>query len=168
MNTKLLKDELERIRSRGEVKALGRRIEREEDVRAAALELARMKGIEDAEELGGKRLVRTLLARSEAAQVRRNPIRRDEEFICIHCGEPVQRGGAQVRDHCPHCLHGRHVDNVPGDRAADCGGKLVPVDFSLEGRAGVVIVYQCQSCDHRFRVRAHPDDSLPKGLRVDQ
>ncbi|MEC8191326.1 MAG: RNHCP domain-containing protein [Myxococcota bacterium] len=100
--------------------------------------------------------------------MRKNPIHRDEEFTCIHCRRTATRGGAQVRDHCPHCLHGRHVDNVPGDRASTCGGLLKPIDFQVEGRAGVVISYRCESCGHRFRVRAHPDDVLPKGLRLDE
>ena len=64
------------------------------------------------------------------------------------------------------CLHGRHVDVVPGDRSAGCQGVLVPVDFAIEGRAGVVIHYRCTQCAHSFRVRAHPDDDLPRGLRL--
>jgi len=167
VDTKLLKEALIEIRSRGQVKALGRKIDGDESLRNAALEIARMRRIEDAEALDGKRLVRALLDRSAGAQVRTNPIHRDEEFSCMHCGVAVPRGGAQVRDHCPVCLHGKHVDRVPGDRAAHCNGLLVPVKFSIEGRAGVVIEYSCDACSHSFRVRAHPDDNLPKGLRLD-
>ena len=167
VDTKLLKEALEGIRSRGQVKALGREIDRNDDLRSVASALAKARGVAHVDELDGKRLVRALLDRSEAAQVRRNPIHRDEEFICIHCSKRAERGGAQVRDHCPHCLHGRHVDDVPGDRSASCGGVMVPVEFSVEGRAGVIISYRCQACGYRFRVRAHDDDVLPKGLRLD-
>lgn len=162
----MLTEQLATIRSRGEVKALGRVLDSDPAAREAAHTLARRRGVGAPEDLDGKRLVKALLSRADDAQVRTNPIRRDEPFDCMHCGEAVQPGGAQVRDHCPHCLHGCHVDRVPGDRAAECGGLLVPVDFKLEGRAGVVISYTCARCRHNFRVRAHPDDTLPRGLRL--
>lgn len=35
--------------------------------------------------------------------------------------------GTQNRNHCPLCLHSKHVDAVrPGDRKADCGSVMVP------------------------------------------
>ena len=166
MNEKLLKEALASARSRGQVKALGRRFDTDPEARSVAVRLAQSRGIEDAGGLDGKRLARALLDRAASAQVRTNPIHRDEEFECMHCSVAVKRGGAQVRDHCPHCLHGKHVDNVPGDRAAGCEGLLVPSEFNLEGRSGVVIAYVCQRCGHRYRVRAHPEDKLPKGLQV--
>ena len=162
----MLTEQLANVRSRGEVKALGRVLDRNPDAREAAERLAALRGIGAVGEMDGKRLVKALLDRESSAQVRTNPIHRDEAFSCVHCGEAVSPGGAQVRDHCPYCLHGRHVDNVPGDRAAQCGGLLMPVDFSLEGRAGVVIGYRCRDCQYQFRVRSHPDDRLPKGLRL--
>jgi transcription elongation factor Elf1 len=137
------------------------------DAKAAAVALALRRGVGAPDTLDGKRLVKALLSRTGEAQVRLNPIHRDEAFNCLSCGEAVQAGGAQVRDHCPHCLHGLHVDCVPGDRAADCGGDLSPISFGIEGRAGVVITYGCGRCRHQFRVRAHPDDRLPKGLSLD-
>jgi len=163
----MLTEQLAIVRSRGEVKALGRVLDRNPEARDAAERLAAARGIGAVAEMNGKRLVKALLDREGTAQVRTNPIHRDEAFACLHCGEVVPVGGAQVRDHCPHCLHGRHVDKVPGDRAAQCGGLLIPVDFSVEGRAGVVIGYRCRDCQYPFRVRAHPDDKLPKGLRLE-
>ena len=71
-----------------------------------------------------------------------------------------------MRDHCPYCLRSLHVDDVPGDRAAGCGGILDPVDLRLEGRAGVVIEYRCRRCGLTHRNRAHPEDILPDGLRL--
>jgi len=162
----VLKERLGTVRSRGQVKALGLVLDADPEARAAAERLARVRGIGATEELTGKKLVRSLLDRADGAQVRTNPIHRDEHFECLHCLKAIEPGGAQVRDHCPYCLHGRHVDIIPGDRAAACGGLLAPVDFSIEGRAGVVIVYECTGCQHTFRVRAHADDELPKGLRL--
>jgi hypothetical protein len=166
VDDKVLKERLGTVRSRGQVKALGLVLDTDPDARAAAERLAGRRSIGAVEELTGKKLVRALLERADGAQVRSNPIHRDECFDCIHCQESVEPGGSQIRDHCPYCLHGRHVDNVPGDRAASCGGLLTPVDFSIEGRSGVVIAYTCTGCKHTFRVRAHADDELPKGLRL--
>ena len=162
----MLKERLAETRSRGQVKALGLVLDTDPVARACAERLAIDRGIGATDQMTGKRLVRLLLGRSADAQVRKNPIHRDEAFECISCGRQVKPGGAQVRDHCPFCLRGRHVDRVPGDRSAECGGVLNPVEFTLEGRAGVVISYQCDRCDHRFRVRSHPDDVLPPGLTV--
>ena len=162
----MLTEQLRGVRSRGQVKALGRVLDTDAEARAAAEALAASAGHGAVDDLDGKRLVRLLLDRSSSAQVRTNPIHRDEEFTCINCGRAVPSGGARVRDHCPFCLHGRHVDNVPGDRAAECGAVLEPKSFSIEG-GEVVITYACQGCDHVFRVRAHADDQLPKGLRLD-
>lgn len=53
----------------------------------------------------------------------------DERFICRNCGmEVVPMGaGSNHRNHCPNCLHSRHLDIEPGDRESDCGGLMEPV-----------------------------------------
>lgn len=69
--------------------------------------------------------------------------RRIEDFVCQHCGKSVQGDG--YTNHCPACLHSLHVDINPGDRAAECGGLMVPV--ALDGRGGVYVVTQrCKKC----------------------
>jgi hypothetical protein len=163
---KVLLEMLSQARSRGQVKSLGRMLDTEPEVRMTAESLAQARGIDEFEFMDGKRLVKCLLDRTSVAQVRTNPIHRDEAFPCIHCGHAELPGGAMVRDHCSRCLHGLHVDVVPGDRAAECSGLLVPVDFSVEGRAGVVIHYRCARCGYVHRTRAHTDDSLPVGLQL--
>ena len=40
----------------------------------------------------------------------------DEEFICENCGKKVEKLGYSCRDHCPYCLHSKHVDKNPRDR----------------------------------------------------
>lgn len=166
MEQKVLLEMLAQARSRGQVKSLGRMLDTEPEARMTAESLARARGIDEFASMDGKRLVKRLLDRTNAAQVRTNPIHRDESFECIHCGHSEVPGGAMVRDHCSRCLHGLHVDNVPGDRAAGCGGILVPIDFSVEGRAGVVIHYRCERCGYSHRTRSHVDDTLPVGLQL--
>lgn len=149
------------VRSRGEVKRLGSRVDREPALRAALEARAEARGLSVSGP--GKRLVRVLLDRAAGAQVRTNPIFVDEAFVCGHCGRAVPAGGVQIRDHCPHCLRSRHLDAVPGDRAADCGALMDPVRFALD-HGTVVIHYACRGCDHRWRGRSHPDDAIPPDL----
>ncbi|MFZ4516241.1 MAG: RNHCP domain-containing protein [Acidimicrobiia bacterium] len=41
--------------------------------------------------------------------------------------------GTQNRNHCPYCLHSRHVDEVvPGDRGTDCGASMPPVALAFK------------------------------------
>ena len=39
----------------------------------------------------------------------------DEEFVCENCGKKVPKLGYSCRNHCPYCLHSKHVDKNPGD-----------------------------------------------------
>jgi DNA-directed RNA polymerase subunit RPC12/RpoP len=149
------------VRSRGEIKRLGARLDREPHLRAAAERAARARGHDP--DRPGKHLVRALLDREGAARVRTNPIHIDEGFACLHCGAEVPAGGSMIRDHCPACLRSRHLDVVPGDRAAGCGGLLDPVRFALDHGA-VAIHYRCRTCGADWRGRAHPDDAVPPDL----
>lgn len=153
------------VRSRGEIKRLGKRIDDNPIERQALVDVLRTRGWTVDELDAGKKLLRMFLNRSEDAQVRQNPIHLNESFECIFCHEviPLPMGG--IRDHCPRCLRGRHVDNVPGDRAAGCRGRLDPTAFNLEG-GSVWISYACSRCDHTFRVRSHVEDDLPTSLSI--
>lgn len=104
------------------------------------------------------KLLRRAAGREDAARVRRNPIARNEAFDCAHCGLAVAPApGSAVRNHCPACLHSLHVDgDVPGDRAADCGGEMAPV--RAEQRDGGWRIEQaCARCGHRRWNRLHPE-----------
>ena len=46
----------------------------------------------------------------------------DEEFVCENCGKKVPKLGYSCRNHCPYCLHSKHVDKNPGDREEECHG----------------------------------------------
>ncbi|MCH7668382.1 MAG: RNHCP domain-containing protein [Acidobacteria bacterium] len=122
------------------------------DARALGIDLA-----SDAERWPAKRLLRLAAGRAAASRKRRNPITRDEEFECLSCGAAVPKGGVPVRDHCHRCLVSLHVDNVPGDRAAQCGGIMHPVGLGRSNGADT-IEYQCATCGAAHRVIAHPDD----------
>ncbi|WP_019008033.1 RNHCP domain-containing protein [Deinococcus aquatilis] len=80
-------------------------------------------------------------------------------FVCGHCGQevlPLKNGS--VRNHCPHCLHSKHVDILPGDRASTCHGLMAPVGVEQSGKKGWVLVHECQKCGFVGRNRAALDD----------
>ncbi len=73
-------------------------------------------------------------------------IKNDNEFICINCGNKVEKLKYTSRDHCNYCLYSVHVDITPGDRKNDCRGMLVPINIELNSKKGEVIIYKCNKC----------------------
>ena len=71
-----------------------------------------------------------------------------DQFSCKGCGQTVVSGGAGVdhRNHCPHCLCSQHLDVLPGDREADCGGLMEPVSVWVRKNGEWAIVHRCRMC----------------------
>jgi len=83
----------------------------------------------------------------------------NQGFRCDVCGRDVPPlANGSYRNHCPFCLHSRHVDVNPGDRASDCHGTLEPVGVEHSGKKGWVIVHRCQRCGAVRPNRAALDD----------
>ena len=82
-------------------------------------------------------------------------------FTCAGCGRsvPLEAAGSEHRNHCPHCLHSVHVDAVPGDRAACCGGVMEPVTVWVRGRGEWALVHRCRACGHLGSNRIAGDDN---------
>lgn len=80
-----------------------------------------------------------------------------ENFTCAHCGAMVFGNG--YTNHCPKCLWSRHVDNLPGDRAATCGGMMAPVAVISDGD-GFIITHRCIQCGHTRRQHTSPNDDI--------
>jgi len=89
-------------------------------------------------------------------------IPRQEPFVCEHCGkavEPLEHGS--YRNHCPACLHSKHVDlEGPGDRASACGGLMRPVGIDSRSGKGFIVLHECVRCGKRIANKAAPDDDL--------
>lgn len=80
-----------------------------------------------------------------------------EDFECEHCGKQVVGDG--YTNHCPECLWSKHVDEMPGDRAASCGGLMEPMEVKLE-RGEFVITHKCEQCGHIKPNKAAKNDEL--------
>jgi hypothetical protein len=75
--------------------------------------------------------------------------------------------GGRHRNHCPSCLHSRHVDGrTPGDRAGDCGGSMVPVGAFTRPKGEHVLVHRCLSCGFERHNRIAADDDFAAVLRL--
>ncbi|MDR1354548.1 MAG: RNHCP domain-containing protein [Oscillospiraceae bacterium] len=68
-------------------------------------------------------------------------------FVCGNCGAVVMSlDNGSFRNHCPVCLYSKHVDNQPGDRLAECGGLMKPIDVLVTSKKGLQIVHKCLAC----------------------
>ena len=91
----------------------------------------------------------------------RNFVVIDEEFICENCGYHVQKLGYSCRNHCPKCLHSKHVDKNPGDRAEECHGILEPIGLeNKSGKKGYSIIFRCQKCGAIRKNKVAEDDNM--------
>ncbi len=93
--------------------------------------------------------------------------KRDEGFLCAHCGKEVLPLGYTSRNHCPRCLCSLHVDILPGDRANPCGGIMRPIKVETDPKKGFVIVHKCEKCGEiRRNKAAHEASVQPDDLNL--
>ena len=68
--------------------------------------------------------------------------------------------GTRHRNHCPSCLWSRHVDDdVPGDRASDCGGSMEPIGVTVRDDGEWALVHRCTACATLRSNRIAGDDN---------
>lgn len=89
-------------------------------------------------------------------------------FVCRNCGREVLPEGAGTahRNHCPHCLCSVHLDDEPGDRAADCGGLMEPVAVWVRKNGEWAIIHRCLVCGKLSSNRVAADDNPLKLMSV--
>jgi hypothetical protein len=92
-------------------------------------------------------------------------------FRCVNCQRFVslarQLSGVGNRNHCPYCLHSRHLDWLrAGDRLAACKGNMQPVGLTFkqigkrygEAKGELMIVHCCKECGKLSINRIAADD----------
>lgn len=86
---------------------------------------------------------------------------RKDWFVCRHCGMTIVEAGAGSahRNHCPNCLHSVHLDEEPGDRAADCGAVMEPIAVWVRKGGEWAIVHRCRLCGALSSNRILADDN---------
>ena len=90
----------------------------------------------------------------------------DESFKCDVCGHLVPKLNYTARDHCNNCLCSKHLDINPGDRSANCGGILEPIEIEKGSKDKYKIVYKCNKCGMIKRNVMAEDDNFEKVLEI--
>jgi len=82
-------------------------------------------------------------------------------FVCVKCGATAATAGAgsSHRNHCPRCLHSVHLDHVPGDRKAMCGGTMEPVAVWVRKQGDWALIHRCAECGAMSSNRIAADDN---------
>ncbi len=92
-----------------------------------------------------------------------------ESFKCGRCRAfigPTVSGGRH-RNHCPLCLHSRHVDaKTPGDRASACRSLMAPVGVFFRPKGEQVLLHRCLGCGLERHNRVAADDNPLAILRL--
>ncbi|MFH8975010.1 RNHCP domain-containing protein [Streptomyces sp. NPDC017890] len=94
---------------------------------------------------------------------------RAKAFRCVGCRTEVSLDapGTGHRNHCPNCLSSLHVDRrVPGDRAADCRGRMEALSMSVRPDGEWMIIHHCLACGVLSANRIAGDDSAPVLVRL--
>ena len=63
------------------------------------------------------------------------------------------------RNHCPYCLTSLHLDVAPGDRAADCGGRMEAVAVWVRRDGEWALIHRCARCGALSSNRIAADDN---------
>jgi len=78
----------------------------------------------------------------------------------------IDAPGTEHRNHCPSCLWSRHVDDVPGDRAADCAATMEPIAVWARDDGEWALVHRCRGCAAVKVNRIAGDDNPPLLMRL--
>ena len=106
--------------------------------------------------------------RARPAAHRQRP-NQPEEFRCRHCRRMVGLvpSGGRHRNHCPYCLHSRHVDErMPGDRLSPCGGTMAPIGHFIRPNGEYSLVHRCHDCGVQRQNRIAADDDFDRVLAL--
>ena len=95
--------------------------------------------------------------------------RRNENvgFKCDYCGSEVASlNNGSYRNHCPFCLHSKHVDIFPGDRENPCRGLMRPVELKHNPKKGWQLIHRCTSCGHQQANIVASDSNQPDDVEL--
>ncbi len=103
----------------------------------------------------------------------------NSDFRCKHCNAYVSTdpllSGVNNRNHCPYCLHSRHMDlSEAGDRLSACKAEMRPVGLALKKtnkkygkqQGELMIIHQCADCGSLSINRTAADDDAETILQV--
>lgn len=89
-------------------------------------------------------------------------IMKNESFQCENCWKEITKHPSwSARNHCPFCLHSKHMDkDFPGDRASKCYGLMKPIGKDHRKNKGWMVIHQCMECWKNIPNKLAEDDNL--------
>lgn len=91
-----------------------------------------------------------------------------DTFTCTWCGLTVTSMGPDGgrRNHCPSCLHSKHVvDQVDGG-PSDCGSRMNPVSIAVLRTGDWMLIHRCVRCGELTSNPVGKDDNQLILLRM--
>ncbi|MFE0021091.1 RNHCP domain-containing protein [Amycolatopsis sp. NPDC059021] len=70
-------------------------------------------------------------------------------FACVRCGLTVSAFAADGtrRNHCPSCLHSRHIVDHTDDSPGDCQARMTPIAIAVTRGGDWMVIHRCVRCD---------------------
>lgn len=100
-------------------------------------------------------------------QVRKNFIKKNDGFVCLHCAFVNPFAQKTCRNHCIKCLYSLHVDEqIPGDRLSLCQGLMKPIQIEQDGKKGFTVRHLCLKCKKEICNKLAEDDSWETVCRI--
>lgn len=86
----------------------------------------------------------------------------NEDFECENCWKKIEKNkNWWVRNHCPHCLYSKHLDDKkPWDRLSTCLWLLKPVGIDFRKNKWYCISYKCIKCWNENINKVSEDDNF--------
>lgn len=84
-----------------------------------------------------------------------------DTFSCVRCGLTVSAAApdGNLRNHCPSCLHSRHVID-------HCHGRMAPIAVAVPRTGDWMLVHRCVRCDELTSSPVHGDDNQLVLMRI--
>ncbi|MFI6638826.1 RNHCP domain-containing protein [Streptomyces sp. NPDC050504] len=82
-------------------------------------------------------------------------------FSCLHCGLTVTAlaPDGTPRDHCPSCLHSRHVTDPADGGPSDCRARMAPISIAVVRGGDWTVVHRCTHCQELSAAPVGDDDN---------
>ena len=104
----------------------------------------------------------------------------EQGFRCMWCQAHIYTqsfiSGVQNRNHCPFCLHSRHVDlEQAGDRLSACKAVMQPIGLTVkhnrnrygdETSGEMMLIHRCNGCGKLSINRIAADDLVEKLMEI--
>jgi hypothetical protein len=104
----------------------------------------------------------------------------EQGFRCMWCQAHIYTqpfiSGVQNRNHCPYCMHSRHVDlEHAGDRLSACKAVMQPIGLTVkhsrnrygnEASGEMMLIHRCNGCGKLSINRIAADDLVEKLMEI--